>query len=85
LFFIATILQNEVTKLKSATAAPSTEEIGNSEEDRRNLIQVVKMASVLEALFNVTHNIKVLRIALCMSLHRRTFVPENVDVLLDEW
>jgi hypothetical protein len=89
LYCIATILQNEVTKLKSATAAPSTEEIGNSEEDRQNLIQVVKMASVnvslLEALFNVTHNIKVLCIELCMSLRRRTFVPENVDVLLDEW
>jgi hypothetical protein len=58
-YCIATILQNEVTKLKSVAAAPSTEEIGSSEEDRQNLIQVVKMASVnmslLEALFNVTH------------------------------
>ena len=58
-YYVATILQNEVTKLKSVTAAPSTDEIGNSEEDRQNLIQVVKMASVnvslLEALFNVTH------------------------------
>jgi len=58
-YCIATILQNEVTKLKSVTAAPSTEEIGNSEEDRQNLIQVVKMASVdvslLEALLNATH------------------------------
>jgi len=56
---IATILQNEVTKLKSVATAPSTEETGNSEEDRQNLIQVVKMTSVnvslLEALFNVTH------------------------------
>jgi len=52
-------LQNEVTKLKSVAAAPSTEEIGNSEEDRQNPIQVVKMASVnvslMEALLNVTH------------------------------
>jgi len=62
LFFqycVATILQNEVTKLKSVAATPSTEETGNSEEDRQNLIQVVKMASVnvslLEALLNVTH------------------------------
>ena len=53
-------MQNEVTKLKSLTAAPSTEEIGNSEEDRQNLIQVVKMASVnvslLEALLNPSPN-----------------------------
>jgi hypothetical protein len=52
-------LQDEVARLKSVAAAPSTDEIVNSEEDRQNLIQVVKMTSVnmslLEAFFSVTH------------------------------
>jgi hypothetical protein len=51
------MLQNEVARLKSVAAAPSTEDAGNSEEDRQTLIQVVKVASVcgclVETLFNI--------------------------------
>jgi hypothetical protein len=43
----------------SVTAAPSTDEIVSSEEDRQNLIQVVTVTSVnvslFEAIFNATH------------------------------
>jgi hypothetical protein len=45
-YCIATILQNEVTRLKSVAATPSTDDTGNSEDDRQNLIQVVRMTLV---------------------------------------
>jgi hypothetical protein len=45
-YYIATSLQNEVTRLKSVAAAPAVEDIGNSEEDRQNLIQVIEMSQM---------------------------------------
>lgn len=60
-YYIATSLQNEMTRLKSVADAPVAEDISSSEEDRQNLIQVIEMShvtlvfmSVLEAFIKLT-------------------------------
>lgn len=40
-YYIATSLQKEMTELKSVAVAPAAEGVGNSEEDRHNLMQVL--------------------------------------------